>query len=301
MSNNKFAIKTLRYIWTHPNCKNQQIQFILKFISWQVYKRLTHKYLDIELISNVKIRCYPDSYSAATALYCGLYDYNEMNFLLRYLRSNDSFLDIGANVGIYTLLAASKIKSGSVYSFEVLPKNYNRLIQNLQLNQFQQVKPYAIAVSDFTGTTALNIAEGDSMPFITNNATDNTITVTTDTLDNLLQYESVANLTLAKMDIEGAEILALKGAVSLLKKQRPYVWIMEINDTVNNFGLQKQDVVNFLEDYGYSLYQYDADTNQIQAITVEEKQGNNVLAIADSALDFVRDRLNDKSLANSVV
>jgi FkbM family methyltransferase len=301
MSNNKFAIKTLRYIWTHPNCKNQQIQSILKFIGWQFYKRLTNKYFDIELIHNVKIRCYPDSYSAATALYCGLYDYNEMNFLLRYLRGNDSFLDIGANVGIYTLLAASKIQSGSVYSFEVLPKNYNRLIQNLKLNQFQQVKSYAIAVSDFTGNTALNIAEGDSMPFITNNVTDNTITVTTDTLDNLLQYESVANLTLAKMDIEGAEILALKGAVSLLKKQRPYVWIMEINDTVNNFGWQKQDVVNFLEDYGYSLYQYDADTNQIQAITVEQKQGNNVLAIADSALDFVRDRLNEKSLANSFV
>jgi FkbM family methyltransferase len=301
MSNNKFAIKTLQYIWLHPNCKNKKIQSILKFIGWQFYKRLTHKYLDIELIYNVKIRCYPDSYSAAAALYCGLYDYNEMNFLLRYLRGNDAFLDIGANVGIYTLLAASKIQSGSVYSFEVLPKNYNRLIQNLQLNQFQQVKPYAIAVSDFTGTTALNIAEGDSMPFITNNATDNTITVTTDTLDNLLQYESVANLTLAKMDIEGAEILALKGAISLLKKQRPYVWILEINDTVKNFGLQKQDVVKFLEDYGYKLYQYDADTNQIQAITVEQKQGNNVLAIADFAIDFVRDRLNEKSLANSVV
>ena len=56
MSKNKFAIKTLRYIWSHPNCKNQQIQSILKFIGWQVYKRLTHKYFDIEIVSNVKIR-----------------------------------------------------------------------------------------------------------------------------------------------------------------------------------------------------------------------------------------------------
>ncbi|MEH1963209.1 MAG: FkbM family methyltransferase [Nostoc sp.] len=299
-NNNIFAIKTLLYIWSHPNCQNQKLQSILKFIGWQFYKRLNNKHFDIELISNVKIRCYPDSYSASAVLYCGLYDYNEMNFLLRYLRANDSFLDIGANVGIYTLLAASKIQSGSVYSFEVLPKNYNRLIQNLKLNQFQQVEAYEIAVSDFTGTTYLNLAEGDSMPFITNNANDSTITVPTDTLDNLLQYESISHLTLAKIDIEGAEILAMKGAISLLKQQRPHVWIMEINDAVNNFGIQKQDVVNFLKDYGYSLYHYNAHTNQIHAITVEQKQGNNVLAIADSALGFVRDRLNEKSLANSV-
>lgn len=298
---NIFAVSTLRYIWSHPNCKNQRIKSIFKFIGWQFYKRLTHKYLDIELISNIKIRCYPDSYSAAAALYCGLYDYDEMNFLLRYLRGSDSFLDIGSNVGIYTLLAASKIKSGLIYSFEALPKNYSRLTQNIELNQLQQVKPYAIAVSDFTGTTALNLAEGDSMPFMTDQVTDNTIKVPTDTLENLLKYESSANLTLAKIDIEGAEILAFKGAVSLLKKQRPYVWIMEINDAVNNFGLQKQDVVKFLQDYGYSLYQYDADTNQIHSITLAQQKGNNVLAIADSAIDFVRDRLNEKSLASSPV
>ncbi|MBD2193889.1 MULTISPECIES: FkbM family methyltransferase [Calothrix] len=298
---NIFAVSTLRYIWSHPNCKNQRIKSIFKFIGWQFYKRLTHKYLDIELISNIKIRCHPDSYSAAAALYCGLYDYDEMNFLLRYLRGSDSFLDIGSNVGIYTLLAASKIKSGLIYSFEALPKNYSRLTQNIELNQLQQVKPYAIAVSDFTGTTALNLAEGDSMPFMTDQVTDNTIKVPTDTLENLLKYESSANLTLAKIDIEGAEILAFKGAVSLLKKQRPYVWIMEINDAVNNFGLQKQDVVKFLQDYGYSLYQYDADTNQIHSITLAQQKGNNVLAIADSAIDFVRDRLNEKSLASSPV
>jgi hypothetical protein len=48
--------------------------------------RLTHRYRDIQLIADAKIRCHPDSYSAATVLYCGLYDYDDMNFLLRYLR-----------------------------------------------------------------------------------------------------------------------------------------------------------------------------------------------------------------------
>lgn len=296
MSNNIFALKTLEYIWLHPNCKQQRILSISRFLGWQFYKRLTQLNLDIILTDDVKIRCYPDSRSAATVLYCGLYDYHEMNFLLRYLRSEDIFLDIGANIGVYTLLAASKIHSGSIYSFEALPKNYKRLEENLKLNQFEQVKTYELAISDSKGSVALNLAEGDSMPFISQTATKNTITVPTDTLDHLLQNQSFANLTLAKMDIEGAEILALKSATSLLKQQRPHVWILEINDAVNNFGHQKQDLVDLLSSYGYNLYNYDADTNQLQLITLEQQQGNNVLAIANSALNFVQTRLTELEL-----
>lgn len=291
MTNNIFAQKTIKYICSHPNCQHQRIQSIARFVGWQINKRLTRRTRDIQLLPDVKIYCQPDSYSAAHVLYCGLYDYNEMNFLLRYLRPEDSFLDIGANVGVYTLLAASKICSGSIYSFEALPKNYTRLQENLKLNQFAHVKTYAIAVSDRTGTVPLDLAEGDSKPFITHTQTNHTLTVPSDTLDNLLQNDSLSNLTLAKMDIEGAELLALKGAVSRLKQQRPQVWILEINDTVRYFGHQKQDIVDFLDSYGYNLYHYRADTNQINPITLEQQHGNNVLAIANSALEFVCDRL----------
>lgn len=290
-SHNRFAFKTISYIWTHPNCQQHKFKSLLRFFSWQFYKRLTHRFLDFQLLPNIKLRCYPDSRSTAAVVYCGLYDYDDMNFLLRYLRTNDSFLDIGANVGVYTLLAASKIRAGYIYSFEALAKNYARLQENIRLNQFTQVKTYEIAVSNQTGTIALNLAEGDSMPFITSTLTTNTITVATDTLDNLLQNQPITNLTLAKIDIEGAELLALEGATSLLKQQSPRVWILEINETVHHFGHQKQDIVNFLHSYGYQLYSYSADTNQISRITLEQKQGNNVLVIADSALDFVRDRL----------
>ncbi|MEO1185727.1 MAG: hypothetical protein AAFX46_14060, partial [Cyanobacteria bacterium J06636_27] len=91
----------------------------------------------------------------------------------------------------------------------------------------------------------------------------------------------------------GAEILALKGATSLLNKQLPYVWILEINDTVNNFGHSKQDVVDLLEQYGYVLYYYDADTNNLHEIKLEQQQRKNVLAISKSALSFVQDRLKN--------
>ncbi|MDF5729528.1 MAG: FkbM family methyltransferase, partial [Rhizonema sp. PD38] len=285
------AIQTIKYIWTHPNSRKKQIQPVLKYFGWKLYKSLTHRHLDVQMLPDIKIRCYPKSYSSDCVIYCGVYDYNEMNFLLNYLRDGDSFIDIGANIGVYTLLAASKIHSGSIYSFEVFPENYARLQENLRLNQFEQVKTYAIAVSDKSGTIALNPAGGDSLPFITDSVSGNTITVPTDTLDNLIQNQPLPNFTLAKMDIEGAELLALKGATSLLKGQHPYVWILEINHTVRNFGHSQQDLVDFLQSYDYSFYNYNADTNYLIPINLKEKKGNNILAIANSYIDFVRNRL----------
>jgi FkbM family methyltransferase len=294
MKSNWFALKTLRYIWLHPNCKGQQISAIARFFGWQFYKRLTRKRFDFQLISNIKLRCYPDSRSAAAALYCGLYDYDEMSFLLRYLRSTDCFLDVGANIGIYTLLAASKISTGKIYSIEVLPKNYDRLRENIQLNQLQQVTTWAIAVSNQPGTIELAQADGDSLPFMTYMATASTISVITETLDTLLQQESIAQLALAKIDIEGAELLAFQGATTLLKQHRPAVWILEINDAVKRFGYDKQAVVDFLQSYGYELYRYQADCHQLEPIKLAQQMGDNVLAIADSQLAFVCERLNQK-------
>ncbi|NEZ59932.1 FkbM family methyltransferase [Adonisia turfae] len=289
---NFLAISTLKYIWTHPNCKDQRIQRVLSFLGWQLRKRILKKPLDIEIIPNLKIRCYPNGYSAASVLYCGLYDYNEMFFLLRYLQPEDSFLDIGANVGVYSLLAASKISVGKIYSFEALPKNYGRLEENIKLNSFDQVKSYSIAVSDTEGSIALNLAEGDSMPFVSSDFdNENSIIVATNTLDNLLEDKPLKQLTLAKIDIEGAELLAFKGATSLLKQQLPYVWILELNNTINHFEHTEDEVVNFLRNFGYELYSYDADNNQLQMITPNQKEGNNILAIASSRLDFVRERL----------
>ncbi|MGK7876202.1 MAG: FkbM family methyltransferase [Xenococcaceae cyanobacterium] len=292
MKDNLFAQKTIHYILTHPNCRKRKIKSIVKFLAWQFYKRLTHRYLDFKLTPDVKIRCYPDSKSASAALYCGLYDYDEMNFLLRYLRPADSFLDLGANVGVYTLLAASKINAGTIYSFEALPKNYQRLVENLKINSFEQVKPYSLAISDRSGTITFEIADGDSTARITTTEVATAITVPTDTLDHLLQNQLIANLTLGKIDIEGAELLALKGATWLLENQRPRVWIIELLDADNELEYEPKEVVDFLNGYEYNLYWYDAYDNQLQSISLDQKSGNNLLAIADESVKFVRDRLS---------
>lgn len=246
--------RTLSHIWEHPNSRSNRIKAILNFFIWQIYKRLTKNKIIIPLINDIKLYCYPDSQSASHALYCSLYDYHEMNFLLRYLKNNDSFIDIGANIGIYTLIAASKIKEGYIYSFEALPKNYQRLLENINLNQLNTVKPYELAISNTKGKIALDLSDEDCTPSITTDKYDSTFIVNTDQLDNLATNQIPFNqISIGKMDIEGAELLAFKGAASLLSSKKPPVWIIEI--------LNKQDteLIDLLQSYDYGLYIYDAD------------------------------------------
>jgi FkbM family methyltransferase len=297
---NTFGTGTLNYIWNHPACKNQQFQSITKFLAWQAYKRITRKTLDFQVIPGVKLRCYPDSRSASAALYCGLYDYHDMSFLLRYLQPADTFLDVGANIGIYSLLAASILKQGQVHSFEVLPKNCQRFNINLALNQVNNVILHTIAIADRPGEILLNLAEGDSMPFITQQPTEHTISVKSDTLDNLLKHEPTQPITLGKIDIEGAELLAFKGATSLLQKQSPPVWIIELLDFNQTTEHSPPSVVSLLQEFGYDLYSFDADTNQLSPAQLSHKTGNNLLAIATAKLDFVRDRLARNTFAPSL-
>lgn len=294
--NNLLAHKTIQYIWQHPNCRNQKFRSIARFFQWQLYKRLIGQQYDLQLLPNLKIRCYDNSASASAALYCGLYDYHEMNFLLRYLRSEDYFIDIGANIGIYTLLAASVIQSGEIFSFEALSRNYDRLVENLALNQLNQVIAHRVAISDCEATAFLELGDQDSTASITDQIDPtNAILVPTTTLNtifrDILNDQKLGRLTLGKMDIEGGELKALQGATSLLQKSLPPVWIIEIlNGSDQKANHYSTNVVSFLEAYHYHLYEYDADTNNLTPTSLEQHHGNNFLAIADSALDFVQDR-----------
>ena len=214
-----------------------------------------------------------------------------MNFLLRYLRPADSFLDIGANIGIYTLLAASRIQTGTIYSFEALPKNYKRLLENLKINQFNSVKTYSLAISHHSGSIAFEASASDCTAHIVNKPTQTTITVPTETLDNLLEEEPIENITLAKMDIEGAELFALQGATKLLTNQHPQVWIIELLKSNSELRDRSKKVVDLLNSYGYNFYGYDADSNRLSPVSLENMPSSNVLAIADKSLQFVGSRL----------
>src|SRR5437764_327048 len=117
----------LTYVWNHPSNRRARLRAIGRATLWQAYKRLTGRHWDVRLTKDRVLRCHPHNTSASSVLYAGLFDYHEMHFLLRYLRPRDNFLDVGANVGVYTVLASAVITEGEIHALEPSSQARRRL------------------------------------------------------------------------------------------------------------------------------------------------------------------------------
>jgi FkbM family methyltransferase len=155
------------------------------------------------------------------------------------MKENEIFVDVGANVGVYTLMVANnyKCKRITVIAIEAHPENYKALCRNIQCNHSIEyiIKPINIAVSDHKGIASMferscdGIRVGTSLyslydKFVyPNNCLKHngrTLQIECDTLDNILVgYKA----DVMNMDIEAAEVLALKGATKTLKHLRKIV------------------------------------------------------------------------------
>jgi FkbM family methyltransferase len=169
---------------------------------------------------------------------------------------NETFVDVGANVGTYSLNIANAYrgKGVNVIAIEAHPENYKALCKNIKLNNFKCVKTVNKAVSDNKGIVAMYeyLGYGYSARFeactisnVINRKTsdgNSSLQVQSDTLDNILEGVKV---DLMKIDIEGAEVLALKGATKTLKQLRKI--IVEIHQY--NFEKVRQ----ILESYNFKL------------------------------------------------
>ena len=154
-----------------------------------------------------------------------IYEPHVSNAIKSQLKSGDTFVDIGANIGYFTLLAASIVgEKGQVYAFEPSPLNRELIKENITLNGFSNVKifPYAIAESKQT----LNYHGGD---INSNGQVSNILpeqeglfTVEAVALDDILLESE--KITVIKMDIEGAEARALKGMSQIVSKFQPIIF-----------------------------------------------------------------------------
>lgn len=285
------GVEFLSFIWSHPANRSHGLRAVAKALAWQAWKRATGLPLDLSVWNGVRVRCYPDSASASLLLYCsGLSDPMEMPFVRHYLRPGDRFLDVGANIGVYTLLAASRVGAqGRVDAFEPSPRALSRLAENLALNRFaERVRVHAAAVSDSAGTVRFTI-DKDSMNHIARaKEAEATVPVPAVCLD-----EAVAGTRYAmgKLDAEGAELRILQGAERMVRAGIPPVWLIEIARSLHEFGASEKELVMWLRQRGYRLATYEPKTRALCFCSDDGPWDGNYLAIAAEAVSMVQARV----------
>ncbi len=210
--------------------------------------------------------------------YGGLDEPQEMGLLLHLLRPGDVFVDIGANIGSFTILAAS---TGDVtcVAFEPVPATFKSLSRNVAYNAMgQSVQLRQQGISDSPGV--LHFTTGlDSMNHVVldDEAVGRTETVAVDVirLDDA-GIPAASGRMIFKIDVEGYELSVLKGAVATLRADSAFCVIMETNGSGARYGISDAEIINIMMDYGYSAYEYDPFARQFKATGSESAHINTI-------------------------
>ena len=153
----------------------------------------------------------------------GNYEYEKRIIFEKLISPGSIVFDIGANVGFYTLVASYLVgKEGKIYAFEPLKRNIAYLKKHLQLNKITNVEIFEVAVTNFTGTA--NFAETES-PAEGHLDKNGNIIVPTTSLEEIVRKQNLPYPKFIKIDIEGAELNALKGAKEILIKEHPTIFL----------------------------------------------------------------------------
>lgn len=174
----------------------------------------------------------------------GSYELDMQNRIAQELRPGTVFYDVGANAGFYSLLAAALVAPEMVYAFEPLPANAAYLRRHLELNRIQNVKLFELAICDQTGTAFFSTEKTRAMGKLEHVGN---LSVRTATLDALLQQQRLAPPDFIKMDIEGAEYLALLGAKECFAQHRPKLFLATHGREVHD------DCARLLSSWNYEL------------------------------------------------
>lgn len=272
---NLSLLKTLKFIIQHPLNRKRKAHAILNFVKWQFGSRLVPGDVIYPWIDNTKFIVSSGEHGLTQNIYCGLHEFNDMAYVLHVVDNEDLFIDIGANVGSYTILACGA-KGARGICFEPVPQTYSRLKENLILNGLlDRVRAHNVGLADEEGelfftsnqNTTNHILLGDVKPL-------DAITVKVMPLDAMLEEKMPS---LIKIDVEGFETLVIAGASQTLQKPSLHSVIMEFNGSGEKYGFDEEELMQTMYSFGFQMLSYDPFRRKIGPVSGENWRTGNII------------------------
>ena len=256
-----FAARLLRFYLTRcpvRNGKPQLLSLWFRYMHWRRNYTFTAS-------SNQKIRFelnMVDTVSSHIFL-CGVWESGLTELMLALLGPGDCFIDVGANIGYHSLLAAKLVgPNGSVIAVEPAPHIRENFEHNLALNPklaaLHNITLLPYCASNQVGNAMLSgLPEGNSGETTLRQLSEGAVTtmVETRTLDDMLAETDLSRCPLAKMDIEGAEYLAVSGMEQTLARYPEISLMLEVDDRyLADLGHSADMLFHWFESRGYQAY-----------------------------------------------
>jgi FkbM family methyltransferase len=270
---------TLSFILRHPLNRSRRFTALRRFLYWQVGSRLLPGAVAVPFVDNSRLLVTPGMTGATGNIYCGLHEFEDMALVLHALRPGDLFVDVGANVGAYTVLAAGGA-GAHVLAIEPIPATFVHLIDNIRLNGLEtMVQAENVGVWAVPGT--LQFSTGfDCTNHVVTEAESSLpcVEVRVDTLDALLGDRVPA---LIKIDVEGFETEVINGAKHALESQALLGVIMELNGSGIRYGFDDQTLHGRMLKTGFRPFRYDPFEKVLTAIHIKNVWSGNTLYVRD--------------------
>jgi FkbM family methyltransferase len=282
--------KTIREIVRHPLNSKNKVRTLIRYLAWNIGRRLMDEAnYSIELIPGSCIVLSNRENYATLAYNSGLYDFEDMLFMMHMLKPGDCFGDFGANVGVYSVLAGSR--GANVLAVEPVPSTYRRLCANLRMNAISS-KPVNCGLSDQKGKLKFTTDRG-GMNKVSYQDDNDTCEVDVLTVDELVKQTNLAPI-IAKIDVEGFEHPLLTGATELLSTELQAI-IIEMNESGREFGYSDEMVHEFIVSHGFSPYQYTPKTRKLVKCNEINRRSLNSLYLKNSVVKMIRERVANAS------
>lgn len=291
-------LERIRLEWTHQAKKR-------RLSRWQFFSR-SMEYLEVKVDLGISIRLHFDS-DLARQIYAGDFENKERHFVRNFLMPGDFFVDVGANIGLFALIAARRVGAqGAVFAFEPSRKTFSRLCENVTLNRFTNILCLPLALSDEPGELSLTASTDgfdawNSLAHPTAGAAFVSEMVRCETWDTFAENNClIGKVTMMKIDVEGWESRLLAGGSRTLSRpDAPILQVEFTDEAAVAAGSNCHKLYRTLEALGYRIFTYDRKHRQLLQDPVREVYPYvNLIAAKDP--DAVNKRLKQASLLRRI-
>lgn len=285
----------LNAIHAHPLASKHKISAYYNLAKWQVVQLFSPGIKKIKFIGDTLLLVNKGMTGATGNIYCGLHDFEDMGFLIHFLREGDLFIDIGSNVGSYTVIASGFCKANSI-AFEPLPETYQSLKNNIEINNISDLvilKNAAVGSQIGIIKFTTNFDTVNHVLASTDKSDEDFINVNVVVLDNELKNE-ISTATIIKIDVEGFETEVLNGMNITLQNKNVKAIIIELNNSGQRYGYDESKIHEKLLVNDFHPYAYNPFDRSLTKLN--NHLSTNTIYIKD--FDFVNQRLSTGKKVN---
>ncbi len=200
------------------------------------------------------------------------YEKEELNMMRTFLKKDSVVLDIGANIGWYTLNIAQNVPNGLIMAFEPVHSVYDYLKKNVILNNIKNVKLYNIALSDKNEKMVFyydpKLSASTSLKKLHENRKKIKITYNAKRIDDF--FDKKSTIDFIKCDVEGGEIFTIKGGLKIITRTLPIIFLEMLRKWSAKHNYHPNDIIAILDEIGYGCY-YIKNNRLVRIKKVTEK------------------------------